>query len=278
MRDLYPSDLAKLDRDALEAAVQQRAQCAYLGHGITLARVLTRYKLLLHTADRGFACHVMMDGYWEIWLTQFFARAIKPGMYVVDVGANYGYYTHLFADIVTSAGHVLAVEPNPAAADLLRQSVLLNGFNAQVRIVETALGATQGDSAQLFVPHGEPKNAHLSTAPFGEGTFHTVPLTTLDHLVGLDRVDLVKIDAEGAEEDVIAGMRDTLHQHKPALILEFNTGRGNDPAALLDNLSSLYGGITFVDFDGSPTLVDRETVLTTRVGEDWMLYFAPTPT
>src|SRR4051812_47360748 len=98
LHDIYPDDLATLDRAVLERAIQRRAQTVYLGNGLALSRVLTRHKMLLHTADRGFADHVMMDGYWEIWLNQFFARTMKPGMTVVDVGANYGYYTMLFAD------------------------------------------------------------------------------------------------------------------------------------------------------------------------------------
>lgn len=278
MHDLHPSDVATLDRATLERAVQRRAQSAYLGGGVALARVLTRYKLLLHTADRGFAGNVMLDGFWEIWLNQFFARTIKPGMCVIDVGANYGYYTMLFADIVAAAGQVLAIEPNPAAAELLRQSVRLNGFDGRVAVVETALGATQAESAQLFVPAGEPKNAHLSTDPVGDGTLHLVPMTTLDHLTArFDRVDFVKIDAEGSEEAVIAGMRETLQRHRPAVVLEFNVVRCADPAALLDHMLALYGRAMAVGYDGTAEPVDRETVLTTQIGEDWMLYFDPAP-
>jgi len=88
-----------------------------------LARVLGRYKMFLHTSDRGFACHVAMDGFWEIWVTQFFARTLRAGMVAIDIGANYGYYTLLFGAAVTSSGRVLAFEPNPRAASLLRESV-----------------------------------------------------------------------------------------------------------------------------------------------------------
>ena len=275
MFDLYPADIAKLSRSDLEQAAQGRTQTMYLGDGVVLARVLTRYKMLLHTTDRGFGNHVAMDGFWEIWITQFFARTLKPGMCVVDVGANYGYYTMLFADCTTSTGQVLAVEPNPNAAGLLRQSIQLNGFGAHTRVVEAALGATPNSSARLFVPNGEPKNAHISEYTGSEGTAHTVALTTLDDLVvGLDRVDMVKIDAEGAEEAIVAGMAFTLSRHRPGVVLEFNTGRCADPAALLDRLLAVYGGVSVIDSRGMAVPVDREIVLTTRNSEDWMLYFA----
>jgi FkbM family methyltransferase len=275
VHDLYPPDLATLSRADLEPAIQGRAQTVYLGQGVVLARVLTRYKLLLHTADRGFACHVMMDGYWEIWLTRFFANTMKPGMHAIDVGANYGYYTMLFADVVASTGRVLAFEPNPAAAALLRESVLLNGFAAYTEVIEAAAGAAPTGTTALFVPHGEPKNAHVGTSK-REGVAHTVNLTSidaqLDKLQG--RVDIIKIDAEGGEIDIIAGMRTLLRSAPPALVLEFNAARYAQPAEFLRQLLDVYGHVAAIDFDGAAIDVAPETVLTTNHGEDWLLYFA----
>lgn len=276
MHDLYPCDIATKPRGELERLVQSRAQTVYLGDGVVLARILTRYKMLLHTADRGFACHVMMDGFWEIWLTQFFARTLKPGMHAIDVGANYGYYTNLFADIVGAGGRVIAVEPNPAAAGLLRETVLLNGYGGHCQVTEAALGATAGGSVSLFVPRGEPKNAAIGAGNGRPGAAHEVALTSLDHLAeGLGRVDLVKIDAEGAEVDIVAGMQGLLRTKPPALVLEFNAARCADAAGFLHSLLAIYGSVAFIDYDSTAKPVTPQTVLTTQVGEDWLLYFAP---
>ena len=274
--DLYPPDIGALDRPTLERLVGMRTQTVCLGGGVVLARVLTRYKMLLHAADRGFGCHVMMDGYWEIWLTQFLARALKPGMHVVDVGANYGYYTLLFADGVGAGGRVLAVEPNPAAAALLRESVALNGFDINTDIVEAALGDDDG-LARLLVPRSEPKNARLGDGEAGAGMVaHSVAVMRLDDLAArLGTVDLIKIDAEGAEVAIIAGMQGLLRSQSPALVLEFNAARYADAAGFLGGLVDLYGSLAHVDFDGQAKPVPAETVLTTRVGTDWLLYFAP---
>lgn len=272
---LYPADIAALDRAALERAIQSHTQTVYLGDGVVLARVLTRYKVLLHTADRGFACHVMMDGFWEIWLTQFFARTLKPGMRVINVGANYGYYTMLFADSVTRSGRVLAVEPNPAAARLLRQSVDLNGFGGQTEVVETALGDRDGQ-ARLLVPRHEPKNAYIADdEPGADIVAHTVAVTRLDSLAErLGSVDLVKIDAEGAETAIVAGMVGLLRNRPPAIVLEFNAARYADAGSFLRVLLDVYGSVANIDYDGQATSVSPETVLTTQFGEDWLLYFA----
>ena len=134
---------ASMDRFTLEALCRAQAQPLYLGDNSALCRVLSRYKLLLDTRDRGFAAHVLLDGYWEMWLTIFMCRHIQPGMVVIDVGANFGYYTVLMADLVGPEGHTFAIEPNPVVAALLRQSVTLNGFRSRTSIVEAAAGASR---------------------------------------------------------------------------------------------------------------------------------------
>lgn len=277
--DLVLADIAEADRAAAERAIRNRVQTLYLGHGTMLARVLGRHKMFLHTSDRGFACHLALDGFWEIWLTQFFARLLKPGMVAVDVGANYGYYTLLFGQAVTGAGRVLAVEPNPDAASLLRETVLLNGFAGHTRVLQTALGPPGIAQAHLFVPSGEPKNALLvARDDHGGGETVTVAVTALDLLAAeFPRIDVVKIDAEGAEIGILAGMQQIIRRDRPHLVLEFNAGRYQDAAGFLDSLLAIYGGVFVVGFDGVAQPIIPETILTTQVGEDWNLYFRPEP-
>ena len=154
--DIYPHHLAEWPRQKVEAAIRRRVQSVYLGDDVVLARILGRLKIYLNSKDRGFASHLMLDGYWEMWLTQYLARTVKPGMTVIDVGANFGYFTLLLADVVGANGKVVAVEPNCSATALLRETVLLNGFNDRVQIVPEALSATSG-SGFLFVPDGSPR-------------------------------------------------------------------------------------------------------------------------
>ena len=84
------ADLGTFNREKLESAIRARVQTVHLGGARVLARVLGGPKMFLSTDDLGFGCHVMLDGYWESWLTVFFARFISPGMTVFDVGANFG--------------------------------------------------------------------------------------------------------------------------------------------------------------------------------------------
>jgi FkbM family methyltransferase len=272
--DLYPHHLATWPRQRLEAAIRRRVQTAYLGGGVVLARILGRQKLFLRSSDRGFACHLMLDGFWEIWLTQYLARCVQPGMTVIDVGANYGYYTLLLADIVGEAGQVIAVEPNPDAVALLSQSVFLNGYAGRTRIVPQALGAAVGQRL-LYLPDGEPKNASLvDRADLAGGRTVEVSAVTLDEIaLACPKVDLVKIDAEGGEQEIVAGMRKLIARDKPTIVLEYNAARYSEPRAFLDGLLAAYGTAEELKLTGEIAPINIDSVAYSGNRYDRLLLF-----
>ena len=267
----------------LEGRCRAMTNGAYLGNNTALCRILGSYKLYLDTRDTGFGSHVMLDGYWEMWLTIFFARHLRPGMTVIDVGANFGYYTLLFGALVGSAGRVYAFEPNPEAVGKLRRSVSLNGFSSRTTIVAAAAGATNGTEATLFAPYGEPKNATIITAsdviPADLGTKYTVPQVTIDHATGAaPRIDFVKIDAEGAEQAVIAGMMQVLRRDRPNLILEFNAARYTDARRFVEELQGIYEVESYyVNFDGDAVSAPLEKIINDTSRDDWLLYLTCEP-
>jgi FkbM family methyltransferase len=279
-RLLALGELATTDRFVLEAMCRGLAQPVYLGNHTALCRILGRYKFYVDTRDRGFGSNILLDGFWEMWLTQLIASYVEPGMVVFDVGANFGYYTLLLADLVGAAGKVYAVEPNPETAAYLRHSVTLNGVGNRTVIVEAAAGSVDAPSVQLCAPQGEPKNSYVvseaQAAAVPDGTSYVVPQVTIDGIVATaGRVDFIKVDAEGAEGEIVTGMEDTLRRFKPILVLEFNALRGKDPAGLLEKLISIYGGLHYIGYDGRPAPVEADRVLTQSVGEDWLLFFQP---
>jgi FkbM family methyltransferase len=270
------NELVSLDRWTLERRSRALAQTAFLGHQVTLCRVLGRYKLYVPTTDVGFGAHVMMDGVWEPWLTVFMARHIKPGMHVVDAGANHGYYTVLFADLVGQQGRVAAVEANPHTMAFLRRTIHVNGFDDRVVAIENALGDSDDRVFTFHMPSGEPKNARI------------VPDNQADHanmvqvngarldtlLAGWPKVDFIKLDVEGAEEASLAGASSLIEQHRPELLVEFNSHRCLDPDGLLDRLEGLYGHeARYVNFESQLTSVSRGQLLDPENREDWLLSF-----
>ena len=270
-RPIPLKDMRRLDAAGLLRRSRAMASAVYVGDRTVVCRVLSRYRLYVASDDVGFGVHVMLDGLWEGWLTAFMAQRIKPGMRIVDAGANHGYYTLLFAHLAGDKGHVAAIEPNPRTAALLRRSIYANGFDPRVTVLEVAAGAEDGVTLHLQVPDHEPKNAHL----VGEATVDTVSVrgARLDTLLAdWPRIDFMKIDVEGFEEAFIEGAWRIVQRDRPILVLEFNALRCADPVGLLDRLETLYGRIQVVDRNSRAVPADRSRLLDKTRVDDWMLY------
>lgn len=273
---LHLHEIASLKRQDLEIAVQNLARSTYLGEHTAIARILGRYKFYIDTRDRGFGSHLLLDGFWEIWLTQFCARNIHAGMTAVDVGANFGYYSVLLAELVGADGTLLAIEPNPHAMDFLRRSIDLNGLLGRSQLEQVILSDQAAEAASLYVPHHEPKNATVVGPGFvanpSSGYLVDVPVTTLDQLCeSSGRVDFIKIDAEGAEQRIFDAMEETIRRHKPIIVMEFNAARYTNSAQFVDRLKNVYGTLRRLDFKGKTHPVTTEELLSQNFGEDWLL-------
>jgi FkbM family methyltransferase len=279
---ISPLELKTQDRYDLENRCRALTNPVYLGNHTAICRILGSYKLYVDTADTGFGSHVLLDGYWEMWLTMFLARHLQLGMTVIDVGANFGYYTLLFGALVGDTGHVYAVEPNPTVVARLRRSVDLNGLARRTTIVEAAASSIHGGEVILYAPHGEPKNgtiiASAETVSSDLGTVHKVAAVSLDEVAATaPQIDLVKIDVEGSEEAVIAGLMRTLTRDRPGLLLEFNAGRCRDARGLVDQLQAVYNRMRYIDYEGNAISITPSQVVSDRCGEDWLLYFDQLP-
>ncbi len=180
----------------------------------------------------------------------FLDRVLKPGMVFVDVGANDGYYTLFAARRVGPGGRVVAVEPSSRERSHLERNLARNGIG-NVEIVPAALGAAAGH-ADLHLAHGA-HTGHNTLGSFAHDdvvpdSSERVALDTLDAVVarlGLPRVDVVKIDVEGAEAGVIAGGRAVLTTIRPVLMMELNDSalrsQGSSEASLLATLQREFG-------------------------------------
>jgi FkbM family methyltransferase len=270
-------ELSTLDRWTMERRCRALVSPLYLGDHQAICRILGRYKFYVDTRDVGFGAHILLDGFWEGWITHFLARQIKPGMAVVDVGANHGYYTMMFADLVGQHGRVCAVEPNPDLCKLLRRSVLLNGFKYRVDIHQCAAIDREVERMDFYIPAGEPKNGSLIPDLGGvpsELAHHVSgkPLSTL--LADWPRVDFIKMDVEGAEEAALKGLMPIVERDRPKLLLEFKALRCSDATAFLKILRRLYRNMDYVDEDCAAHRVELKDLLNTDRG-DWMLYCHP---
>ncbi len=163
-------------------------------------------------------------GYYERGLALYFQSLLRPGMVVVDAGANVGQYSLIASQSVGNQGVVYAFEPEPGNFARFSRNLGLNDIQ-NVRLFRSALDEKAG-SATLFLSE-EQRAAHNAG---GFALRHREDATTAVaevNVLRLDsvleettRFDLMKIDTEGAELNVLRGAAASLARFKPCILLE----------------------------------------------------------
>lgn len=203
----------------------------------------------------------LAEGDYERGTTEYLKRTVPVDGVAVDVGANFGYYTCLLARLAWR-GRVVAVEPDPDVFDLLRDNVTANWC---VDVV-TPVNAAVSDRAGTVTLHRRPtRTGNTSIAAPTEHELSRsdrpaepfdVTSTTLDELTAdLDRVDVVKIDVEGAEPLVLAGAEELVGRHAPRIVMEWSPTQiadaGFSPEEVVAQLERLGLRVSRILPDGS---------------------------
>ena len=173
-------------------------------------------------ARNDFCGRAMLDDSFERSERRFVEDVLRPGMTVLDIGAHHGLYTLLASRKVGPSGRVVAFEPSPRERNALLWHLRLNQCK-NVQVEGVALGGKSG-FGEFFVVEGiqtgcnclRPPNIAEPTTKIG------VQISTLDECLerlGIQQVDFIKIDAEGAELDIFMGAERLLRRERRPLIL-----------------------------------------------------------
>jgi len=282
---LSMADLAQpKNRSLVQSYCTSKCKVVNLLDDTAVAIVLGKYMMWVDLRDKALSPHLMLQGYWEMWITSAMARLTKPGTIGIDIGANLGYYTLLLADAVGPSGRVIAFEPNPRIANLLCATVGINGFSDRVTVREEAVGNLAGGRLTLGIPRAGPSNSSvLNSEDQKKGFKNTygdqaqlvqVKSTTLDNL-NLTNVGTVKIDAEGAEYDIWRGMKNTIDKNPDIQIfLEFSAFRSYEWQTFYHEMQDKFDKVCYVADDGQLKPLTLEMIKTQRVNGDWMIYLA----
>lgn len=148
------------------------------------------------------------------------AKYVKPGGVFYDLGANVGFLTVIGAKLAGPRGRVVAFEPLPANAELVRHNAKINGFT-NVEVLEVAVSASSSQGRLQLA--AEPTQAKLAEDSGAAGETISVEIVSIDELVAQGKIpppDFMKIDIEGAEVDALRGMERTLKEAQPVIILD----------------------------------------------------------
>ncbi|MBB3149945.1 FkbM family methyltransferase [Phyllobacterium trifolii] len=227
------------------------------------------YSLVLDKSDNAVSRHILEGNDYEPHLVRYFRRSILPGMTVVDIGANVGFYSMLSASIVGPAGKVLSFEPNTENCRLLLMSAAINAFN-WVKLFPLALSDENGTA--FFSPAIGSNGGFLPSIQetLMSPNCTVVPTMVLDDMVDIP-VHFIKADTEGAEYLALKGGERLLRKHLPIIALEFSMEMsqrvsGIDGGDFLRWLYSMgYSGSVLSRSDASDELItDIDTFIS-----DW---------
>lgn len=241
----------------------------------TVAQVLGDVQLHIDPDDDSLAPHLLRDGYWESWVSVAIGRVVQPEWVCVDAGAHFGYYTALMSRC--GARGVLAFEPQPSLARLIRRTVDSNRLmlHTIVEVKEYALAESEGQTP-LYIYGRLSGSASLGEVPELKRTGEiAVRTTTLDvQTRHLTRLDLLKIDCEGAEERIWRGMIQTrVRFPRAVIVMEIGKGRGYDMAGFLKQIGSEYP-LQIVNMDGDIVAKSVEEIAACEDAELTTLWLA----
>jgi FkbM family methyltransferase len=165
--------------------------------------------------------YILLFQRWEPDLTALIRERLRQGSFFIDVGANIGYFTLLASACVGEDGRVVAIDALPSNFSELKHNLALNSGTGNVRALNRAVSDAPGT---LEVYAGPAHNVGLATTAPGqrhdlrrEASIEAAPLSDLLFADEISRARVLKIDVEGAEAGVIAGMERFLAHCNPEL-------------------------------------------------------------
>ena len=227
--------------------------------------------MVADSGDRGIVPHLMLDGFWESWVSVWLLNELHrrgPDVKLLNVGANCGYYSLLAAAVGAS---VIAVEPNPVHCKNIRDSVLLAGLYGKLRVVhgacsdadgEAHLSFTRGHSMNAFVERSVATRAAMDAAApaLSEGRISiAVPMMTADSV--MPSADILFMDTEGHEPFVWAGAAGLRANPGFCAAIEWSPHRYDDPNRFYDSIVAEGFAFAVIGIDGNELPVTRHAMM-----------------
>ncbi len=154
---------------------------------------------------------------------EFLTNSCKPGSVIIDIGAHIGLFSVIASQVTGNKGKVYAFEPAPNTYGLLQKTLSINHSGQLIEPFQKAVGKESG-KITFFISDGEADNSNSLVNYKDDRPLHgiDVEVTSVDAFVkekGMNRLDFIKIDVEGAEYDTLLGASQTLQNLRPVCIV-----------------------------------------------------------
>ncbi len=193
--------------------------------------------------DPGDSLDLSLRGVYGELDTNIVKNEIKSGDIVIDVGANIGYYTLIFAKLVGNTGKVIAFEPEPKNFELLKKNIAVNKLSNV--ILEQKIVSDNNKRTKLFLANSGIVGHHINTTKNNQNFIEVDSITLDDYLDKnnlTNKINFLKIDVEGAEMKVLEGAKTILQNQNLKIFTEFNRlvikKLGMDPRQILSLLTN----------------------------------------
>jgi FkbM family methyltransferase len=191
-------------------------------------RKVYNYRMLLDLEDRGISRTLLLFGERELEQKIMLERVLKPGMTVLDIGANIGYYALMELQLIGPKGQLIAVEPSPSNLALLKRNLALNGYNG-IEVYQLAI-SDRANRRPFFMSEMSNLNTFHDT---GTGSLHlkggTIDVVTasVPEIANGRKIDLIRMDVEGHEVEVLNGLLPAIERGEmtPMIIFETHLSR-----------------------------------------------------
>lgn len=194
--------------------------------------------MLLDLSKLGIHRDLFLYGIREPTATKILKKEVQKGMYVLDIGANVGYYALMEAKIVKPHGHIWAVEPSPENAWFLERNITINGLD-NITIHKVAIGDEIG-TIYLDVCEEAPNLNRVSLHKTKGSTKRiSAEIVTLDEFVkrnNIEKADFMRFDVEGFECRIVKGGKKTLNKYSPKIFLEIHPTKMKEYSDTLESM------------------------------------------
>ncbi len=267
---------------------QKNSGTIVLKEDTAITKIFSGLKLYMDPRDLAVFPHIALDAIWEHRITDAWLKIVREEDTIADIGANFGYYGALAAQRTNpKKSKILFFEPNPYLIGYINKTLSVNWLHEQSVIENLAISDVAADLT-----------LHLLEDYVGSSSLHSagqvnklmgkkmhaktqekikVKAISLDEyckMNKIDKIDLIKMDIEGFEEQAYRGMRKIVKASPEiTMFVEFTAGAYEQPKKFFQTMLEDFGYLYRIEEDGYTSIVDSPSYEELIQDEsDWVMF------